>query len=300
MRGIQLKVGIIGGGAIGLLISAYLASEHSITIYTKREEQKQIINKQGIHLKEITSTKGVNASILSELQNEDCFIVCVKQSNITSVLPFIKQIDEKTPVIFLQNGMGHIDEVSRLTQPVILGVVEHGALKINDSTVSHTGRGRIYLAPYEKKSNERTKKLANTLNQSDFPIESKEEWHPLLMDKLIINAVINPITSLFGVKNKEVVNNSRISYLAKKICQESASVLQMDPTASWERVQKVALSTSENTSSMLKDIQESRKTEIEGITGYIIHNKKSKELPYSTFIYYSIKAIEEMKGIKEE
>jgi 2-dehydropantoate 2-reductase len=226
-------------------------------------------------------------------------IVCVKQSHIASILPFIEQVEHETPVIFLQNGLGHIDVVKRLIQPVILGVVEHGALKQNDYTVSHTGKGTIYLAPYEMKANELTEKLVNAIHQPGFPVERKEDWYALLMNKLIINAVINPVTSLFGVKNKEIVKNSHITRIAKTICRETASVLQIEYDQAWERVQNVAVATGENTSSMLKDIQESRKTEIEGITGYILQNKKTDELPYSTFIYQSIKAIEEMKGIKK-
>jgi 2-dehydropantoate 2-reductase len=52
-----LRIGVIGGGAIGLLISAYLASKHHLTVYTKREDQKQKINKHGIFWMEINAEK---------------------------------------------------------------------------------------------------------------------------------------------------------------------------------------------------------------------------------------------------
>ena len=90
-----MRIGVIGGGAIGLLISAYLASKHHLTVYTKREDQKQKINKHGIYLDGDQCRKKVHVSLISEIQQEDCLIVCVKQSHIASILPFIEQVEQE-------------------------------------------------------------------------------------------------------------------------------------------------------------------------------------------------------------
>lgn len=288
----QLNIGVIGGGAIGLLISAYLAKEHDITVYVRREEQAEAIRKNGILLKEAGQTMNVSSALSGNPGSEDLFIVCVKQSHILSVLPSLKLIGEDTPIIFLQNGMGHIEHVKRLKQPSMLGTVDHGAYKVNDFTVSHTGEGSIIVAPLHKKATNEVEKIRRRLHQPDFIFESQTDWYPMLINKLIVNAVINPVTTLFRVKNGAILENPHIYHIAKEICRETAAVLQLEFDSAWKRVKHVASATRENTSSMLKDILENRKTEIEGITGYILQKNTSLQLPYSTFIYYSIKAIE--------
>lgn len=44
----QLKIGIIGGGAIGLLCASYLSEHHDITLFTRRKQQAEEIRALGI------------------------------------------------------------------------------------------------------------------------------------------------------------------------------------------------------------------------------------------------------------
>lgn len=295
-----MKVGVIGGGAIGLLVSSHLAEKHQVTLYVRRESQAAKINENGLTLYGACKQIAIKSALTVNMKSEDCLIVCVKQSHIYSLIPELSNADEHTPVIFLQNGMGHTEFISDLKQPLILGVVDHGALKIDDHTVSHTGKGSIQLAPFQKVADTMLDDMVLKLNQPDFIVRRENDWFQLLIKKLIINAVINPVTALFEVRNAEIIRNPYIFKIAKEICQETVAVLDMDFDSEWDRVQKVADMTGNNLSSMLKDIQENRKTELEGITGYIMKNSKGREIPYTTFIYNSIKAIERKKGISEQ
>ncbi|MCY1690539.1 hypothetical protein OVA29_07280 [Exiguobacterium sp. SL14] len=36
-----MNVGIIGAGAIGLLLASYLSEEHSVTLYTRQEQEEE-------------------------------------------------------------------------------------------------------------------------------------------------------------------------------------------------------------------------------------------------------------------
>src|SRR5699024_11443134 len=81
-----MKVGIVGGGSIGLLVSGYLYKEHEVTIYCRRKEQKQKINDDGLFTAESSKPRPVKALLLDELQQEDCLIICVKQSQISTIL----------------------------------------------------------------------------------------------------------------------------------------------------------------------------------------------------------------------
>ncbi|MDY0408097.1 2-dehydropantoate 2-reductase [Paracerasibacillus soli] len=207
-----------------------------------------------------------------------------------------KKIDASVPIIFLQNGMGHIPFIQALKQPVYIGVVEHGVLKVNDNTFIQTGKGKVEIALYNGEQN-KYQTITEQLNQRDFPVVNCDDWESMLAKKLVVNAVINPLTAIFNVQNGKILSNPFIQQLAFELCSETAEVLGIDKKKSWDHVQSIAESTSYNQSSMVKDLFHHRQTEIEAITGYIL-NKSSKKLPYSLFVYQSVKALEYEEGIQ--
>lgn len=292
-----MRIGIIGGGSIGLLVTTYLCREHHVTLYVRTVEQKQAINQSGVWLDPYTMScpKGF---LSSELQEEDCWIVCVKQHQLEGVLDLLVDGKTQAPVVFLQNGMAHVDQLHKLTSPVILGVVEHGAQKLGKTRVSHTGHGCLKLASYNADA-DHLKTLIENWHHDDFPIKFQEDWRSMLGEKLVVNAVVNPLTALFDITNGEMVKNGYIRTLAKVLCQEACQVLGFAVHEQWEKVERVANNTGENISSMLKDIHEQRPTEIDAITGFLIHHA-TIPIPYTIFIYNSIKAIEKKKEIGNE
>lgn len=285
-----MKIGIIGGGSIGLLLSRYLCEYHNVTLYVRRQGQKEALNEHGLFLSNTETPLPIRARLIEEIGEEDCFIVCVKQYQIRDVLPSLYRIDKQIPFLFLQNGMGHLEKLNKLNSDIYVGVIDHGALKESDYCVDHTGKGKINIATY-RGSAETLSILTEKLNQPDFPVVTSMDWEQLLAKKLIVNAVINPITTLFNVPNKDVLTNPYLYHLAEKLCYEAATVLHLEYKTELERVRKIANQTGNNKSSMLTDIENQRQTEIDSISGYIIENSNS-EVPYTSFVYDSVKAIE--------
>ncbi|WP_106497719.1 2-dehydropantoate 2-reductase [Lentibacillus sp. Marseille-P4043] len=292
-----MKIGIIGGGSIGLLLSWYLSGVHEVTIYVRSTQQKKSINEYGISHTQHSVPRTVPALLTEELGQEDCYIVCVKQPQLTNVVPYITKIVSKTPLIFLQNGMAHIDQIKNIAVPVFLGIVEHGAQRLNSCTVAHTGQGLIKLATYNEKR-EMLKAVVTNLNQPKFPIRMENDWLSMLGEKLVVNAVINPLTALFEVQNGEVIRNPYIVSIAKELCHEASMVLGLPFLEQWKHVLTVAEKTKENVSSMWKDLKENQQTENEAISGFLL-NRARQNIPYTSFVYNGIRALERKKGIKD-
>lgn len=284
-----MKIGVIGGGSVGLLVSSFLCEKHDVTIYVRSKEQKIALNSCGLYFSDFVDPLSVRALLLEEIEEADCYIICVKQHHIAQVLPIINQLHRQTPLLFLQNGMGHMKLLKEIDHPVFLGVVEHGALRKNNHHVYHTGKGSIKLAVYQGK-HQLLIDMVHQLHLPEFPIETVEEWERLLAEKLMINAVINPLTALFNIPNGQILTNPYICYLAKKLCKEAASVLKLDDDIQWERIQRIAYQTQENISSMLTDIREGKQTENEAISGFLIQESQ-ESIPYTSFVYHGVKAL---------
>lgn len=285
-----MKIGIIGGGSIGLLISSYFSEFHDVTVYVHRKTQKKLIKEKGItrfHHSKKDKNLSVNAELYTNIKVEDCYFVCVKQHQMERLFPYLRKI--KQPIIFLQNGMGHLKFIQQLESNSFVGVVEHGAKRIDDTCIDHLGNGTIKIAPFNG-SKAQLISIIQTLHQQHFPIQLEADYELLLKNKLVINAVINPLTAIFNVSNGKIITNKYIQFLARQLCHEAAKVLQLDEESAWERVVQTAQVTSTNTSSMRADILNNRKTEIEAISGYLLEQKKN--LPYTSFVYHSVLALE--------
>ncbi len=293
-----MDIAIIGGGSTGLLLAAYFATENKVTLYVRNRLQAIQINKEGV-----TTIDGENtyksfpkACAITELKDceADVLFICVKQVNIEAVLLEIDRLKRDLPIIFLQNGNGHIKQLENRSEAIYLGVLDHGAMRLDPVTVVHTGKGTIYVARYLNAEQGTISKL-ELLDTKRFPIYIALDWQRLIYEKLIINIVINPLTALFDIKNGSILTNTYFKLIAKEICKEAADALKLNIEENWEKVIQVILKTKDNYSSMHQDLNACRKTEIEAILGGVM----TPSTPYITMVYHSIKGLELKKGIVE-
>ncbi|GGF11820.1 putative 2-dehydropantoate 2-reductase [Halobacillus andaensis] len=287
-----MKVGIIGGGAIGLLAAAYLSQNHTVSVFVKSNNQKQKLNKYGVKCGALCGT--VEAYNNPEnLEIQDLLIVTVKQYDVHTI---IKQLPSNVPCLFLQNGMAHLNLLEGLPNSCAVGVVEHGAVRMSEYEVQHTGLGMIHLAHFKGPLD--VAALTDKLSVHNFRFTFKDDYWLMLAEKLVINTVINPLTALFGVKNKYVITNPCLCRLAKQLCAEASQTLNLSFEEQWDRVKQIAERTGANQSSMLKDLLEHRHTEVDAICGFILQHSKEKS-PYHSFVVDAIHALE-IKNIKGE
>lgn len=293
------NVSIIGGGSVGLLTSYLLSNNHEVTLYVRRDDQKKAINQKGVSIVEgnIKKEIKVRTLLLSELRNTDMFVICVKQPDLHKLIDEIKIISHHTPIIFIQNGMSHLNIVKNLKNPIYIGSFEHGVLRKSENEIQYNGKGILRLANLNGDFQQLCL-LIESLNSAQFPVELEEDAIHMLEEKLAVNAVINPLTALFKVKNGNIIENEYIYRLARLLTIEVAYCLDKNVETLWNRIIEISKKTAHNKSSMLQDIIHNKTTEIDAILGYLIKNKKG-EKTYITFMYDAIKALELLKEQSE-
>lgn len=67
----NVKIGVIGGGSVGLLFAYYFSFGHEVTVIARRKEQAEAIEEKGIRLLEDGKEMTVNARGVTEL-DPDC------------------------------------------------------------------------------------------------------------------------------------------------------------------------------------------------------------------------------------
>lgn len=291
-----MKVGIIGAGSIGLLFAAYLGKKFKVTIFPRRLVQAELINKEGITIQEKNSFKtNVSATVEKKhLNQQELIIVTVKQYHLESIITDLQKVNPQIPILFLQNGMLHLSQINHLRSDTILvGTVEHGALKVDDITVHHNGVGKTNIAVYRGEM----KKIDQLLraNIPRFHFAAYTNYEEMLLKKLLVNAMINPLTAVLQEKNGQLINNTYYYQIFLELFNE---VMVLFPGQDKEKLLKeimlICSNTENNESSMLKDIKSGGKTEIDAISGYLLNIAKEKEiqLPITKMLYCMVKGME--------
>lgn len=300
-----MRVSVIGGGAIGLLLTSYMIeSGLDVKLYTRTDLQARTINEEGLLLHKMNKTFHYNViakSIREEIEESDLIIVTVKQYDLNPILSKLIALQTNPTLMFIQNGMGHIPMVEKLPLrfSVILSVIEHGAIRHSNKELEHTGIGKMKISSY-RNSESKINDFKNHLDSENFPVEIESDWYQMVCHKLVANALINPLTSIYRIKNGQLLKPHFFINM-KELFEEVSKILNLDldnKDQIFQNVIKICESTKENYSSMLKDIENKRTTEIESILGYLIKvsEEKNIDVPLIRFLFNSIKGLESYGG----
>jgi 2-dehydropantoate 2-reductase len=190
----------------------------------------------------------------------------------------------------------------------MFGIVSHGVYSQRPFSSVHAGVGTISLGLAPLSLQDATK-LSETNRAKEVPPSSRYllqtitsssalaavevssvEILLLQLEKLVVNAVINPLTVIFDCHNGQLFSNPAIADLMRLLLSEISAVIRslpeikripgVEPRFSQEKLEGavvgVAEKTAKNISSMLQDMRAGRETEINYINGYVV--KRGKEV----------------------
>lgn len=227
-------------------------------------------------------------------------LVCVKAHQVLDALLSQKPyISPSQPIILMHNGMGCAEQVIKYfpNNPIICATTANASLMDKPLSITHTGIGPSYFGLFRQTTIDLAKLI--TPFQLAMPqVHCVPDITHKCWLKLIINAVINPLTAIYQITNGQLLDKAHQATVQNIIREiylvTQAEYLTFDIPSLQQTVTNVLKATANNYSSMNRDIYYQRKTEIEFINGYII-NKAQKyniPLPLLTACYDKIKGLE--------
>ncbi|MEK4662484.1 2-dehydropantoate 2-reductase [Priestia sp. FSL H7-0729] len=288
-------IDIVGAGALGLLYGGkLLMAGNQIRFWTRTTAQADLLTRDGVTIVERDVEMHIlpdqiQAKPISELTDTwkntpgDWLLLMVKQTGIDGFIHEVSPLqDRMLNIACFQNGMGHMEKLQAVLPKSLLcsAITTEGAKRVQ-SKVARAGTGETRLGRYnihkvvfnsvEEKS---TFTLAGLLQQAGFDCTVSNEIDKLIYRKLLINAVINPLTALWRIPNGELLITEERKRLMRQLYDEVWLVysergicLDLDM---WDQLISVCRSTATNTSSMLADVLAGRGTEVESINGHIV------------------------------
>lgn len=288
-----MKIAIIGSGAMGSLYGGILAeAENEVYFIDVFQEHVDKINENGLcivengverYIKNVKATTNAH-----EVGKVNLAIVFVK-STITDIA--VRQnnavFDKNTIVLTLQNGLGNIEKINSVVDitQIIVGTSSNGASIIEPGKINHAGNGGTTIGELDGTITVRIKELAKLLNLPKLgSTKISNNVMGLIWDKLLINVGINPLTAITGLKNGQLLENNESILLLERLVSEGIEVAKALKIKlgfeDAEGCKDVCRATAANTSSMLADVLNNRKTEIMNINGVIV--KEGKKLNIQT------------------
>lgn len=290
-----MKITVLGCGALGQIwLSALDAGGNEVQGWLRVPQPYCSVNVT--NLDGTTVNKTYIANDPHFLAQSDLLLVTLKAWQVSEAVKNLQFIlGENCPILLLHNGMGTLDELKSLQQPLLRGITTHAA-KRDSTVIVHVASGITHIGPASPAGAELSE-LAEVLQQALPDVAWHNNVASVAWQKLAVNCVINPLTVQYDCTNGELLNHCEE---VAALCEEVASVMEREGQHTsreglLDYVHEVINTTAANTSSMLQDIRAQRRTEIDYITGYVIRRARAQGLstPENSRLYEMVKRKEQ-------
>ncbi|MGO2392650.1 MAG: ketopantoate reductase family protein [Halomonas sp.] len=284
---------IIGPGAIGRLLAHSLSPLTAMTLIGRRAlpEQQAVTTPEGEQrlqrLKFCTLEQ-----IAPKAHNLPCYLhITTKAMAAEAALASLADLmPATTPLVLWQNGFL---AQPRITQawpgPVLCATTTEGAYLTGDDSVVHAGHGHTFIGDLHNQHGGLAQTLAHTLNQAGLAATAADDIRSRLWQKLAVNAAINPLVALNGVRNGELRGAAYSGHVVAVVSEVAAIMAAegvqppngaTDKNAWLSMVWQVVKNTANNKASMLQDVEAKRPTEREAILGPLIESAQYHGLEF--------------------
>lgn len=281
-----MHIVVIGAGAMGGYFGARLAAAgHDVVLYDTNTEHVEAIQQRGLFIEgpdgtqvryQVTATTEPPVS----LRGADLILLHVKgYQTQQALMPLEPRINPESMILSMQNGLGNLEAMERTLpnhQRLLVGTTAHGASMIAPGKIRHAGSGPTAIGDPMTNRHPRLNltPIQDAFNEAGIVTTISDNIFAQIWQKLAANVAINPISAITGIRNGQVLNDPALLELADAAVDELTAVaeaagIEVAPNSYHTFARQVMRDTAQNYSSMLIDLRNGRRTEIDSICGAI-------------------------------
>jgi len=280
-----MRIVIMGAGALGGVVGAHLTEAgEDVTLVDINVPRVRLLNETGLFISEGTKgercvkVQAVNS--VDDLPVADLVFISVKSyqtENATrAALPIIS---DATLVLSMQNGIGNTEVMAELLGPerVLSGITYH--------SIQHTGPNRlryrpgikpIQIAPYDGRITPQIENVGEVFRAAGLDTNIVENIDNVVWQKLLHNAVVNPVSALTGLTCRELLDDPDLQDFMRALCLEQIEVMRahgvpiIDEEDPYRPVIGSQKALGKNRPSMWQDLVRANLTEVDAINGAVV------------------------------
>jgi 2-dehydropantoate 2-reductase len=297
----MMRVCVIGAGAIGGVIAAWLArAGHQVTVVA-RADHLAALQTGGLRLEDRIAGSGFTVPVdarpsAAGLGHQDLVVLGVKGPAMAEVLPQVGPLLGKDTIVlpaingvpwwyFLQEGgpfdgrpINALDPDGHLLTLIpaqhLVGCVVHVAGEMMaPGVIAQTAHRKLIIGDVQRGTSKRLQALGEVLGQAGFEAVVSSDIRRDLWVKLIGNLAFNPLAALTGMRMDEMLAQTGLVALARQLIEESnqvARALGVETGIDTETRITMARTIGRARLSTLQDFDRGRRPELEGLLGSVI------------------------------
>ena len=284
------RVLVAGAGAIGSVFGGLLArSGHAVTLWGRANHMKAIKLKglliQGIWGDHYCHSLEVASSPADCGKGFDALLVTVKSYDTATIAGIVaEKVHDRGCMISLQNGLGNLEILAKYHEPtrllggrVIFGarVLEPGIVEVTVCAEPVRVGGYVATAAAAKLAAHR---WASMFAEAGIPAEVCDSIEAELWGKVFYNAALNPLGALLRCPYGSLAKNADTRAIMDRVIDEAFAVaLAEGVPLRWQHVEEyleefyssLVPRTAAHRSSMLQDLEQGKRTEVDAINGEV-------------------------------
>lgn len=215
-----MKIAIIGSGAIGSVVGAYLSEHHETTLIA-RKNQAQAINSKGLFVKGVRGEKLFRLKAKEVMDEEpEIAVVCTKTQDVEIALKENLEFLKNSLVLTSQNGVRADKIAAQLLRKenLLSSIVMFGATFLEPGEVVHNFEGDWILGDFFSDKPQKLKAAKEAL-KSSFNIIESANIAGMKWTKVFVN-FNNCLPALLGKSMQEAFSDVEISKLSIRLLKE--------------------------------------------------------------------------------
>jgi 2-dehydropantoate 2-reductase len=283
---------VFGAGAVGSLFAARLVSAGEKVLLVGRPAHVAAIRADGLTVEGVDpgTFRPEAVTELAPGTRAEAALLTVKSFDLATAAGLLGRALAPAPTALLANGLG-LEEVARhalrgagWARPetvLVRGVHTVPATLLGPGKVRASGTGEVVL-PDPTLAGEATaavEAFVDLFTRGGFRVRTSRAFELELWRKAAVNAAINPVTALRGVRNGALAEGPARAaaelLLSEAVAVARRSGVDLGMDMALADLARVVRATAENRSSMLQDIERGRPTEMDAISGEILRRGRA-------------------------
>jgi len=287
-----MKIYVIGGGAIGLPLAAFLKIKgEDVTVV--RTSLSGVIERKisvTVQFPDDNIEESINSMSLDGLKDTKGLYVVTAKAFMNSVISshFIEN-DVKGPVVLMQNGLGVEDDFSnQFFDDVFRVVLYFTSEKLDEYVfsariVSNSPLGSV------KSEGWNAEKIIEHLNNKYLKLSLSQEIQKEVWRKATLNVAFNSICPLSYSDNGIFIRDKRARDIAEMIIDECIRAAQfkgvsLDKSDLMDRLEKISTASNGTLISTLQDINNNNRTEMDYLNHFVAKTLRENGVSSSSLI----------------
>jgi 2-dehydropantoate 2-reductase len=295
-------IGAVGGYFGGLLARQYQNSTEAAICFIARGANLQQIKKHGLqvisHEETFIARPKIVTNNATDIGMADFVVVCTKSYDLESMIGHIRPcISKDTVIVPLLNGVDSATRINKLLpNTTIWPGFAYIVVRLKaPGVVENTGNIQKLYFGLDDTDTEAIQGFETLLQSAGIEAQRSDDISMLMWEKYIFISPLASLTSYLDKNRGEIMENTDDMQVLISLIDEVIAVAQHLKVALPDEIRERTLRklqslTRDTTSSMHHDFKNERRTELETLTGYVVHEGRKLGVPTPEYekIYHAL------------